>query len=246
MEPSFWGALNMYVLAHSSASPPDTDILGDVPDFRRATLSMKLTYVAAKKVLESTPVKDSLAVVLGTSFGELQSTYNFFSGIALENVARPLAFQNSLHHSTLGFISRLLSLTGPGFTVSRSFFSGEDAILLAKTLLVSSCEYVLACGVDCVVEELREFQEKRLSPFKPASGAGSLLLAREAPTFPCAEITDVIFHPSGTKNSGGDDFYDSDAIARISKFLNAGADAQVLTLCKPDGSASEILFRPVV
>lgn len=218
------------------------------PDFRRATLNMRLAYAAASALTRKipTPVPNTrVGLVVGTSYGELQATYDFFSGLAVENIARPLAFQNSLHHSTLGFVSRMLQFLGPGLTVSRDYFTGEDAIDAGVQLLALECDYVIVIGVDAVVEPLRDLMQARIgTELQLAEGAGALLLSREA-TDALYEI-EVLFG----KNQAGQvlkasSHYDSDAVEIVAKSIDENYSGGVLSLRKPDGKVSSIGMRRV-
>lgn len=218
------------------------------PDFRRATLNMRLAYASAsaltRKIPSSVP-NTRVGLVVGTSYGELQATYDFFSGLAVENVARPLAFQNSLHHSTLGFVSRMLQLLGPGLTVSRDYFTGEDAIDAGIQLLELDCDYVIVIGVDAVVEPLRELMQERIgNKLRLAEGGGALLLSREATDALC-EIEILSGQSNTAKIMEAETHYDSDAVEVVAKTIGAGYSGGVLNLRKPDGKISSISLSRV-
>ena len=140
------------------ANSADLKSLDDLPDFRRATMNMKFAFLAAREALRSLPSeisRDDLALVVQTRFGELRSTCDFLFGVSVEKVSRPLAFQNSLHHSTLGFLSRAFKITGPGLTVCGEGINGEEARDTASSLLDDGAKFALIVTVDVAVEAVQ-------------------------------------------------------------------------------------------
>ena len=149
-----------------------------------------MAYLATEKCLKNTPmpfseIREKMAVIVATSHGELESTVGFFEALEMERAARPLLFQSSLHNSTLGFLCKTFSLTGPGLTVSNSTRSGEDALSLADTLLFKTVDYCLVVGVDGLVPRIQKAFESMYPPgTKTGEGASALLLTntqRELP-----------------------------------------------------------------
>ncbi|MCB0393936.1 MAG: hypothetical protein KDD25_05225, partial [Bdellovibrionales bacterium] len=68
-----------------------------------------------------------------------------------------IVFQNSLHNSTLGFISLKYQMLGPGFTISNGCESIERSIDLAHTLLLSgTADFVLVIGGDLIDPKFSE------------------------------------------------------------------------------------------
>lgn len=209
----------------------------DDPRFRRATLNMKLAYSAARAVLDNHAIDPKrILLVVGTSFGELQSTYDFFAGLVNDGVARPLAFQNSLHHSTLGFLSSSLGIRGPGFTVSDQWWSGENALTLAMDWMSGfAIDHALVIGVDSGVEDLRAPAELRAGVVVSA-GAGAVLISRR----PLSNLridgvtTRITSLPSQPTLQSP--HFDSNAISILSFHLEPGS----IRLSKPDGTHSLI------
>lgn len=154
------------------------------PDFRRASRNQIMTYLAVKECLKAVPQvvlenRERVGAVLGTSHGELESTVSFLSELGTSGTARPLFFQSSLHHSTLGFLTKLFSLTGPSLTVSHGPRSGEDALAVAQLLLHSAVDVCLVIGVDALVPKIQEAM-RAMYPLGTIlkEGAGALLLTR--------------------------------------------------------------------
>lgn len=127
----------------------------DDPNYRRATSNMILAHQACAQILNNNPhiKKYDLSFVLGTAFGEVESSLNFLKTYKEEGLARPHLFQNSLHNSTLGFVTLQLGLTGPSITVSQGAETQIASERVASTLL-SLTKSVLICVVDVVPEDL--------------------------------------------------------------------------------------------
>ncbi|RYZ87050.1 MAG: hypothetical protein EOP06_13375 [Proteobacteria bacterium] len=147
----------MILLAETSLTTDEIELEKMDPAFRRATRNMALATLVTEKVLESLPVhvqKDEISFVVGTHFGEIDSTLEFLHGCYELNTARPILFQNSLHNSTLGFVSMRLGLTGPAMTVSCDRDTASASVNLGETLLELT-PYVLVCTVDCLPKALK-------------------------------------------------------------------------------------------
>ncbi|HRO68606.1 MAG TPA: beta-ketoacyl synthase chain length factor [Pseudobdellovibrionaceae bacterium] len=125
--------------------------------FRKATMNMALTTLCARKVLERIPdiPKEQISLLVGTHFGEIESTLEFLIGVHETHTPRPLLFQNSLHNSTLGFATIQLGLTGPAMTVSSDRETVPAVLELADTLSEIT-PAVLVCIVDVIPDALRE------------------------------------------------------------------------------------------
>lgn len=233
-----------YLIASAVASAAQADQLQDLPDFRRATLNMRLAFAAANPLLQKIPAgipRHRIALVLGTSLGELQSTYDFLAGLALENVARPLAFQNSLHHSTLGFLSRVMNVTGPGITTSREYFSGEDALDIGCRLLeAGEADYAVVIGVDITTAALNEVVEMRINR-SAASGAGACLLTRQATPGAGVVLGAIELEEGPALSLATEDFFDSNAVALLAIDLVPGT----FLFPKPDGKVSRITLGSI-
>lgn len=231
------------------------------PGFRKATTPMMMAWQALEKALTQLVPDVSLlstktwGLVFGTSHGELEVTKDFLVTFATKGLARPILFQNSLHHSTLGFISLRLGISGPGMTVSNHFFSGEDAISSAMDLIRSgSCNIAVTVAVDALVPGL----EGALGQYYPDGlvkdeGAGCLVLAsakglEQLGTTAIAAISDITYnYRTRSKNKVAvcmnqriEVFsdYDSDAVEKISRYLQETVKREPLQLNKPDGTSA--------
>ena len=90
------------------------------PSFRKATENMLYSYLIMKELTsEISPIVDSsqIGLILYTTHGELESTCQFLKFYAEKGLSRPIYFQNSLHHSTLGFIAQKFAILGPSYTI---------------------------------------------------------------------------------------------------------------------------------
>jgi 3-oxoacyl-(acyl-carrier-protein) synthase len=128
------------------------------PTYRKATPNMALAAIACNQLLEKHPqiVKSQIAFVLGTAFGEVEASLSFLKFQSEEGISRPNLFQNSLHNSTLGFVTIQLGLTGPAVSVSSGSATYSSTMLTAQTLLHLS-DYAFGCIVDVVPENLQTY-----------------------------------------------------------------------------------------
>jgi acetyl-CoA acetyltransferase len=155
------------------------------PAFRKATRNMALAFAAADAALavidrETLPAHaPENALVLGTCFGELDTTREFLDGFYEQKLARPLLFQSSLHNATTGFLAIQLKLTGPSFTLTRGVSSGLAALELAAALCSSgACKTCLVLSVEARITGL----ETLLRPHQVQNeddGAAALLIGVE-------------------------------------------------------------------
>lgn len=254
----------VYIAAAAHAKRNECEALLRDPGFRKATTPMMMSWQALAKALKQlNPDVSQLStaawgLAFGTSHGELEVTRDFLVTYATKGLARPILFQNSLHHSTLGFISLRLGISGPGMTVSNHFFSGEDAISSAMEMIRSgACDVAVTIAVDALVPNL----ETALGQYYPNGlitdeGAGCLVLAsakglEQLGTEAIAAISDItcryhqqpLAHDSSTVGVGSD--YDSDAVEKISRYLLESATRETLLLRKPDGTSALIAWSPI-
>lgn len=141
------------------------------PIYRRATPNMALANIACMQILERNPSikKEDLSFVLGTAFGEVESSLKFLKTYAEEGIARPNLFQNSLHNSTLGFVTIQLGLTGPAMTVSQGKETKVATEKVAETLL-NITEHVLICMIDVTPDELNRYYKDAFPEIEPWLG----------------------------------------------------------------------------
>ena len=221
----------------------DPESLRDRPEFRRATRNMILACLAASGIVDRLgPAVADTALVVGTGHGELDSTAAFLGELGKSGVARPLLFQSSLHNATLGFLARHFGLTGPTFTVSSRYFSGEGAIELAEALVADgTVPRALVIGVDSVLATL-DGVIPSIYPngVRPRDGAGAILLARDGEG-PVLERVDC--DPFPIEGAGiPADFYDADAVERLARAWRESAVAELVGP-KPDRSRGRIVLQ---
>ncbi len=127
------------------------------PVFRKATANMMAAYLVCKKALShfTAEEKKSFALIVSTQFGEVSSSLDFLTTYYDLQIAKPILFQNSLHNSTLGFITIQLGLTGPALTLSADERMDEAINETARGLL-SLVSHVLVCQVDIVPDFVKE------------------------------------------------------------------------------------------
>lgn len=125
------------------------------PQFRKATRNMILSFEACSQLLDSKGLKNSnqVSLVLGTHFGEVYSSLDFLLTYFETKTPRPILFQNSLHNSTLGFLTIQLGLRGPALTVSDDALTEKSSFDLVD-ILSEQTPYVLVCFVDSIPEDL--------------------------------------------------------------------------------------------
>ncbi len=153
--------------------------------FRKATVNMKLSYCALQKALdginnevEKIP-STKIALFVASGHGELESTKSFLKGVHIDSKPSPIAFQNSLHNSILGFVSNTFNFDGIGVTFSDKYFSGEDAICVAMDYIsLEECDLAIVIGVNSIVPDFKE----SMSMMYPkgvnlSQGAGVLVIA---------------------------------------------------------------------
>lgn len=91
------------------------------------------------------------ALVVGTEFGDLQSTEAFNAGFLQRGPRglRALLFPNTVMNSIAGLVSLALGIKGPILTLNQAGVAGELAVARAIMLLAARrARAVIACGVD--------------------------------------------------------------------------------------------------
>lgn len=245
--------------------PEDLPLPGNRGELRKASRNMLMAYAVVKKLLTAVPwlmaeFQAQLGVILGTGHGELQTTKEYLKSYRQQKAARPLLFQNSLHNSTLGFLSQAFAFTGPAITNSDRFFTGEKSLETAMLLLnEKQALFCLVIGIDALVPEL----EEPMRLMYPANltlgeGCGAILLAGEVgmerlqekrPTgcLSLGQLNEINYEQSGNSHEWTESecYYDSDAIEKFVLELAKPSASGKLSLHKPDGSQSHIDFTPV-
>ncbi len=109
------------------------------PRFRKASENMVLSTLLVESLIKDLPdpvilnLRSEAGIFLFSNFGELHSSFEFLKDLAAAGDGRPLPFQNSLHHSTLGFLSIQFGFRGPGASVvlaSHSMVSARQIVEL--------------------------------------------------------------------------------------------------------------------
>ncbi len=135
------------------------------PEFRKATKHMCLAYESLQAALMNLNLQhvppQRLGYVLESSHGELPVTLEFLNTLATSGVARPTLFQNSLHNSTLGFLTLALKISGPTVTVSQLSCNEDAAMQTAITLLDGKmCDVCIVTNVESALDLFPERQTK--------------------------------------------------------------------------------------
>ena len=236
------------ILASSIADPDLVAKLRERPQLRKATHQMLMAHQAIEACLSFLPSTAKLqetGIVLGTSQGELETTKEYYRALATQDLARPFLFQNSLHHSTTGFLSQAFGIQGPTLTIADNFFSGESALDAAVALLESGqCEYCFVVGVDVMVPDF-EPGVRTLYPegLLRGEGAACLLLAANTTAANAVHFQSLQFdRVRKAESSAFSGFYDSDAIAQVARFL-ADNSGNELVLSKPDGTSTTMKVK---
>ncbi len=149
----------MKLLAYSKTTEIDISEQISNPLNRKKSINMLLCEDSLKKLLESTtlPVGLPLKLFLCSGEGELAQTYKFYYDLAVNQRARPILFQNSLHNSTLGSCSIAFPNIEMGATISSSLHSIESALDIALNEIEPAL--ILIVGVDAYPSELKEIKE---------------------------------------------------------------------------------------
>ena len=245
--------MRIAIIGMGTAKGKDLASLKAKPEFRKATVNMTSASASQDEALSpfsgelTSENLNSSVLILGSSHGELETTVSFLDYLSQSGVARPLLFQNSLHNSTLGFLTMRLHLTGPALTVSNRFYTGEDCLDLALTLLHErERPFCVVTAVDSRVPQLDI--DSLAGP--RGEGAATLILTRQETAekkgwAPLAyldriDYSKVLKKADLTGPAGSHPAYDSDALERLIEHLRSDTLATDLTLHKPDGSQTVI------
>ena len=245
--------MDNYIIGTATAKINDVNMTS--PEFRNTSRNMVLAHTAMGKIFSSHEQllgflkQSTTGVFVGTSRGELKCSSDFLRSVAVDGIARPILFQNSLHNSILGFITKTYGLTGPSFTVSDRHFSGEDALCLACDLLDAQIiQYALVIGVDTIPSGIEEiFYTTYAKGVKIVDGAGAVLLtngynlsAIKEYIGPKAIIKNIKYNRTKanytTKDLDKKDYYDSNAIQELGRAIEMNCSS--IEIKKPDGSSS--------
>lgn len=131
------------------------------PEFRRATENMIGSALVCKDVISNltTEEKNNMAVIYASCYGEIAASFDFILSLKRDQIAKPIAFQNSLHNSPLGFLGIHLGLTGASVTVSAGADMNQGIISAAYALL-SVHDKVLICRSETAPIAIKSLYEK--------------------------------------------------------------------------------------
>jgi 3-oxoacyl-(acyl-carrier-protein) synthase len=239
-----------YILAHSTLENIQWKDSQSFPEFRKATANMLMAVSVIKPIISRLKNISSVALVLGSNHGELETSKNFLRTLASTGVARPFLFQSSLHNATTGFVTLHYGIQGPSLTVSQSHFTGENVLRTALSLIQSGLHpLVIALTVDSLFTGMADgFREIYPQGIELSEGAGAILLASEA------GMKDLDLKPLGTLNKietyneratpsfseNPIPYYESNAIEVFCRELDSLEPKFNLELLKPNGSRSSI------
>jgi|GEM_PF-3198185 len=155
--------MNLEILSIGEASTTQLETFRRLPSFRKATRAMTLACASIEatcaqsekiaKILKENP--ERFGLVVGSAFGELETTKDFLKTFSDTGLARPVLFQNSLHNSTSGFASIHFHFTGPVITVSHGLFAFENSLEVANLLLTQrQADLLIVTYVETVVPDL--------------------------------------------------------------------------------------------
>ena len=241
----------LIILGYGVGAAADIPLLAATPKFRKCTPKMQLASIsihrsiaALKKTKSESALSDRSRVgfVLNSGYGELEATTGFLKTLAESGVARPMLFQNSLHNSTTGFCAIHFQLEGPAFTLNHRIFGGEQALLLAETLIADGeCDVCLVTTVESVPLEFLNLSAPGID------GAASVIVASRAWALrhevdAKAEITDVRCYEDDSRREERSSLvfaslYEQDAVFRLVEHVESPRDFKIE---KSVGGHSEI------
>ena len=110
---------------------------------RRADKLSKMAVLAAADALQDSGLenaKQRTGIILATSFGAHQTTFDFLDDIIDYGEAQvsPTTFSNSVHNAAVSYIASVLDITGPTLTVTRFSFPFQSALQLAQAVACRS------------------------------------------------------------------------------------------------------------
>jgi hypothetical protein len=241
--------MSTYIISTGSSHDSGWQDQKTRPEFRKATKNMLMVSSAVKQTLGDLIIPPTIGLVLGSSYGELETTKDFLITFARLGIARPFLFSSSLHNATSGFVSLHFGIKGPSVTISQRFFTAENS-LEAATILLSSgqCSLCLVVVCDSLVEDLADgFSEAYPSGTKLTEGATAILLANNEglkliEKNPLGLLGKIKFDETNleTEREGGLSYYDSNALDLLRADLLKLQPEFNLTLLKPNGSHSVI------
>jgi 3-oxoacyl-[acyl-carrier-protein] synthase II len=195
-------------LSHHLGAEVSPALLPLTEEARRWSRMSLMTVAACRQALadaglHGTEMVEALGLVVGTEYGDLQSTEAFARGFLRRGPAglRALLFPNTVMNAMAGTASIALGLKGPLLTLNQPGIAGEIAVARALALLQAGrVPAVIACGVDelfpalyTTLAELRVLSprdrgDEACRPFDhrhngPVLGEGATAVVLESPEF---------------------------------------------------------------
>lgn len=142
---------------------------------RKATTMMNFVQFGlgplVKALFEEGEDLSKVSLFLSSLHGEIEPTLGFLKGLAQKNWARPFLFQNSLHHSTTGFMSQHFQLLGPSYSLCAIENPQQELLQLGTLMGKRSNAPILLIHCECFPSELAE-----LSPYSKIKSCEILFL----------------------------------------------------------------------
>lgn len=161
---------------HLGAEVAVTNLVEDEEGRRWSRVSQMAVAACRQAVAEaqlSAPeALHPFGLVIGTEFGDLQSTEAFDVGFLQRGPRglRAFLFPNTVMNSMAGIVSLALGIKGPILTLNQSGVAGELAVIRALALLAANrARAVIVCGVDELFSVLYETLG-RLHVLSPCDG----------------------------------------------------------------------------
>lgn len=251
----------LFIINASAILKEDINSIKKAPKFRKATKSMLMSSLAIQRVIEPyeqtlKQLGNEIGLFLGTGHGELEATRDFLKRFKGTGYGSPIFFQNSLHNSTVGFLTQQLGINGVSLTTTNSYFSGESALDLAVlSLKQKQISFALVVGVDALVPGLEEALN-RMYPegLKLGEGAGAILLCnfkgldllKKTRPWCCFEGIEYSHQSTPLSKESLAEFngyYDSNFISLFAQQWSKGKGALRLVFYKPDGTHSKVNLK---
>jgi len=177
-----------------AACVDDFDPRGFLPSriFRRMSRISQMAVVSSLEAIEDSGIdlkttnKDNMAVIMGTAYGSSASVEAFYTSFLAEGPrgAQPFFFPETVPNAPASHIAMFHGITGPNTTFCQNGISAENAILYARTLLLTNqADVVLVGGADELTQILytcynvfhNRAKVKDGEPANPIFGGGLVL-----------------------------------------------------------------------
>ncbi len=149
---------------------------------RRMSRLSTMVTLAIDEALRQTAVdldayRDEIGLVLGTGYGELDTTSHIFLAGVDQNMS-PTLFHNSVHNAPLGYAGIITGIRGISLTVSDGHISGENALVIGAEIIQTGVGNILVVGGADERFEFPLFQDPGQGK-DPGEGAGFLVIEEE-------------------------------------------------------------------